>query len=421
MSGCPFPLPFPLSGATPSLRVERYHCIVLRLPHGQRCILPNYVARMTVTLCLRPRARWQHGAAADARNAIQKHPILVRRNGAMAWVVAEEVCENDWVFLNGVPCVGCGTVLPSGSRSKAERYCHSCNVVRQNASLAVRETQHDAVVAFNAQRWSRTGERERQRERASAHCHSPAARAKMSTAAKARGIYPFRDPEVQRKIQQSLQGRHPFSQSETRRKAYQSRGRNARGGSWLERKIKWFLQVQGIAFEAQWSFTYKFDGKQRSGAADFYLPGPKMVIECDGSWAHNQAKQRLRDTARDIALEALHVRGLHLVDAVILRHFDQAPSAIRAACCIVAHPIKRITHTKGGARNVVYHLSVEEDESFVAGGVVVHNCPICESLGLADPVPLGTPFPTGDYGPPAHPACRCALRRAFRHSRIPSA
>src|SRR5258708_34533318 len=70
-----------------------------------------------------------------------------------------------------------------------------------------------------------------------------------------------------------------------------------------------------------------------------------------------------------------------------------------------AHPIKRNTHTKGGARNVVYHLSVEEDESFVAGGVVVHNCPICESLGLADPVPLGTPFPTGDYGPPAHPAC----------------
>src|SRR5258708_4413133 len=77
MSGCPFPLPFPLSGATPSLRVERYHCIVLRLPHGQRCILPNYVARMTVTLCLRPRARWQHGAAADARNAIQKHPIIL--------------------------------------------------------------------------------------------------------------------------------------------------------------------------------------------------------------------------------------------------------------------------------------------------------------------------------------------------------
>jgi hypothetical protein len=50
----------------------------------------------------------------------------------------------------------------------------------------------------------------------------------------------------------------------------------------------------------------------------------------------------------------------------------------------------------------VYCLQVEEDSSFVAGGVVAHNCPVCAKLD-------GQIFPVGE-GPPArsiHVGCRC--------------
>lgn len=36
-------------------------------------------------------------------------------------------------------------------------------------------------------------------------------------------------------------------------------------------------------------------------------------------------------------------------------------------------------------------------------------CPTCEANAAAGPIPLGHRYPSGDYGPPAHPRCRCAL------------
>lgn len=36
-------------------------------------------------------------------------------------------------------------------------------------------------------------------------------------------------------------------------------------------------------------------------------------------------------------------------------------------------------------------------------------CPICVSNADAGPVPIGTAFPSGDYSPPVHPRCRCAI------------
>ena len=39
---------------------------------------------------------------------------------------------------------------------------------------------------------------------------------------------------------------------------------------------------------------------------------------------------------------------------------------IRAACCVVRHPIKRVIHSSI-RHNPVYHLTVEGDASYIAG------------------------------------------------------
>lgn len=36
-------------------------------------------------------------------------------------------------------------------------------------------------------------------------------------------------------------------------------------------------------------------------------------------------------------------------------------------------------------------------------------CALCMENAAASPIPIGTPFPSGDNYPPAHPHCRCSL------------
>ncbi len=64
--------------------------------------------------------------------------------------------------------------------------------------------------------------------------------------------------------------------------------------------------------------------------------------------------------------------------------------------------IVKITPIK--ERKKVYDITVEDDQSFVANGIVVHNCPICAALD-GKFWELGT----FDLYCPAHPRCRCIL------------
>ena len=97
----------------------------------------------------------------------------------------------------------------------------------------------------------------------------------------------------------------------------------------------------------------------------------------------------------------------------IMDGFSYVASEIRKYCCFKGVSPKKIKHYSV-AKQTVYDLQVEEDESFVAGGIVVHNCPICAPIPSENPkgVALNGTFqtPIGPVeGPPAHPRCRCAV------------
>jgi HK97 family phage portal protein len=42
-------------------------------------------------------------------------------------------------------------------------------------------------------------------------------------------------------------------------------------------------------------------------------------------------------------------------------------------------------------------------------------CPVCMADSVASPLPIGSPYPSGDLGPPGHNNCRCALVPAGDH------
>lgn len=294
------------------------------------------------------------------------HPILVHRDGADMWVLAETVRSTDSLYVNGIRCVDCGVIVPAGAHypTSNQARCHACNVRVQNTSPRMRARQRKAVREFNAKKWAIPGAREKAAER-------------------------WRGEK------------NPV------REALRARGRKNYGMSWPERKITWWLRQQGIAFEPQWMFRY--GPKQSRGFADFYLPGPHMVIECDGP-THLDPIVAERDRQKDEYLSSQGIRVLRFTDKQIREDVNVLAQPVRAACCIMRHPIKRISH-RTLRHNPVYNLTVADDHSFIAGGVVVHNCPFCEDMDGQE-VELGQPFTSKEFGdvdgPPLHCSCRCA-------------
>jgi very-short-patch-repair endonuclease len=341
------------------------------------------------------------------------HPVLVRRGSVDLWVLTEHLVHGDAVYVTGRPCVGCGTVIAHGPEHRdRDRHCHACNTVKVNATRWAQPAAHEQLSAQNRLRWSDPHARRQQsdRMREAAPSRRPDVRKKLRDAALTR----FMDPAQHAK--QTAHNRrtarlpsHPFNRQTPserdaiRAMALKARAQKSRGMSCLERKMRWFLEQQHIAFEAQWPF--RANGRQCF--ADFYLPGPRVVIECDG-WAHGKPEVQARDVEKDVALAAQGVRVLRFSDRAIRADFLTVANAVQAHCCFV-----RVTPTieHRVVRTTVYHLTVDGDESFVAGGVVVHNCPICEPLDGVT-VPIDEPFITSIgpvHAPPVHPRCRCAM------------
>ena len=188
-------------------------------------------------------------------------------------------------------------------------------------------------------------------------------------------------------------------------------GRSSRGSAG-ELKLRAWLEGQGISHATQWPFDYSDGAVMRHGFADFYLPGPRLVVECDGYW-HWNADAKRRDAARDTALMARGVSVLRIDAKEIKRNFPDVASKIRAFCCIAwVHPA-RLIH-RDIRHQPVYNLEVADDHSYVAGGFVVHNCEPMDG----QEVKLGEPFLTGDgreiMRPTAHPQCRCAVGLIFK-------
>src|SRR3990167_7525109 len=362
--------------------------------------------------------------------ATANHPFLTQRG----WIRADELTGEDFLVASAKPCVECGALIPYGP-ANVNMMCRACSVPIRNQVRWRDPAQHAKLTEQNLMRWNQPGAREQQAEKMRGDRNPtkrPEIREKIRAAAllqmhpRTKPVLPrrtlqewgaspdhhFRHPSLQHRQQSSarLKAWMASLSDEQRtklwRNAVTASGRTSRGGSYPEKKMAQFLCDQNLLHDVQWPFFY-YDGDTRHrGYADFYLPGPNIVIECDGSYHRNPEIQR-RDVLKTQTLIEQGVTVLRFPGSQIVSRFHEVASAVRAHCCMTLVKPRLIRHAVIH-HQPVYNLAVEEDQSYVAGGYVVHNClPLDgEETGLNEPfvVPDGDAKGESYDNPPAHPS-----------------
>jgi very-short-patch-repair endonuclease len=140
--------------------------------------------------------------------------------------------------------------------------------------------------------------------------------------------------------------------------------------TWIEQRMSLCLDKMGVQYVSQYPvLRYNLD---------FAIPELKIGIECDGEqWHQDKEKERIRQ-------ERLEKEGwsvLHYSGAQINQHIDEIELELTRILCnhlgdyqLIPWEVESIKHWKMKRKMPMYNLSVEEDESYVAKGVVVHNC-----------------------------------------------
>lgn len=167
-----------------------------------------------------------------------------------------------------------------------------------------------------------------------------------------------------------------------------------------ERAVAAWLDSRGVEYEMQVPVG--------EHVVDFYLPASGEVIEADGAyWHQDQRADVARDRALLEAAPGIEITHMHFADPRFTPPIDPEPLAgVRYVVCnpgpasfadplsFAAVPIlaraewrygDKAPRSRGSWNAKVYDLSVEGPHSFVAAGVVVHNCYVEEGTGLWGP------------------------------------
>lgn len=263
------------------------------------------------------------------------HPILTQRG----WIEAGQVTTDDSVTLIGTRCGYCGTVIPADRKSKV-KYCNN------------------SCATLGAKKWLKANEGMRRR------CLD--------------GIFVLQKPETKIKANRALAQRHM--------------------GTWLERKLQWALEQLDLQFERAYPIQCLHRdrlGRRKHWFVGFAFPKLKLAIECDGARWH---QDKDRDARRQAELEAQGWTVLRFTDTAI--HGNARACAEQIARIANNHAreylftnrrIARIQILSRRLRYNTYNLSVEDDESYIASGVAVHNCRCSEVLVAAKKKDLPVP------------------------------
>jgi len=111
-------------------------------------------------------------------------------------------------------------------------------------------------------------------------------------------------------------GMHPFQKPENLIKAQKTIGHKNYGGTWIEKKIGWLLDELEFSKESQKPVFKDLDilGRPHYIFADFHLPDYNLIIECDGSYWH---QDKVKEQKRDAVFQRYGYNVLHLQEKMI--------------------------------------------------------------------------------------------------------
>ena len=182
----------------------------------------------------------------------------------------------------------------------------------------------------------------------------------------------------------SLKKKYPNSEqlhtSEVRHKISSKLG-SSRYISYIELKLRFILDSLGIEYKTDFLIERTIKdiwGRRRFFHPDIYIPSLNIVLEADGINWHDIEKDKLRDieikksinadvfrfTEDDIRNNILKVK--EEIERILKNH--------RGEYSFEHLEVIRIEKKKKIKKVKLYNFSVEEDESYIANGFIVHNC-----------------------------------------------
>jgi len=180
---------------------------------------------------------------------------------------------------------------------------------------------------------------------------------------------PMSDPLIVAKAQESVM-KFYRDNPERRLNARMAKHRKSWKMTSIEKKMSILLDKIGVQYMFQYPIL-KYD-------VDFAIPGLMIAIECDGEYWHTDKK---KDMIRDKNIEKEGWTILHYTDIKINKCLNEIEYELKRVLCNHIHrytfaPLEIISVKKWKLRKnrKHYNFSVEEDESYLAKGIVVHNC-----------------------------------------------
>jgi len=307
----------------------------------------------------------RYGIRSRQLTVTSNHPVLTKDG----WVEAGKLQDGDEAIRWSGTCRVCG-----GPTWFDKDVCHKQNCYTEAAHDSMRESVKNGSWHLQGLRPEQCGEKN-----------------------------PAKRPEVRKKISESKMGdKNPTrmypelgrAQSRRLKKLFAEhpekhpnailakKCRDGKGGkTWIETRMGEVLAVAGIDAEYNHNVGNKW--------LDYAIVDEKIAIECDGEyWHKDKEKERLRD-------EFLEVRGwtvLHFTGSRIRTDVSGCLDEVQRLLANHAgeyrfSPISIKVYKRYRKKVTVYNLSVEEDESYVARGFVVHNCRCTWIPVLSHPTP----------------------------------
>jgi len=298
-------------------------------------------------------------------NSTNNHPFLVNDK----WISAKDIKVGDKAKILASRCKWCGKLIPY-----YREYCSkSCS---SNATTK--------------KQWSNPKHRESVSKKAKERCKGGVPYFKEWVKS-GKNVDNLMKPENRQKAiknsrlvtqEKIKKGTHPFQQTINGVKANRTLAKN-KYSTFIEKKMEWLLKQKGVKYVHSYPFqreVYRKNGEPRLYFIDFVLTDYKIAIECDG-WYWHQDKEK--DLKRQKEIESKGFTVLRFTDDEIKKHLDLCSNEIDRVINnhsgnyefmdVVITKVKSWI-AENRAPITRYNLEVEEDNSYVIKGFVVHNC-----------------------------------------------
>ena len=323
----------------------------------------------------------------------ENHPILIKKYGIEKWIKAKEITTKDKVFVLANTCKRCGKEIPY-FRKYCSRTClskditdkqwsdetHRKNISKKTSKQLIRE--YELGIRDKNKITKNANEKTRKLIKdGKFHLNTPEIIAKCKLVTNTKEMReasskrmqqnnPMFDLETRKKVSKSLQElfeKYPEKRLNARMAKHRKSGRKTS----IEKKVAKFLDFLGIDYVFQYPIL-RYN-------VDFAIPDLHIVIECDGEYWHKDKKEQ--DLIRQKNIEEQGWFVLRYTDTEINKKFGIVTNELKRVLCnhtgnykTVELEIEKIEKYQTKTNKTTYNLSVEEDESYLAKGVVVHNC-----------------------------------------------